>query len=250
MANYRSSGYDLAYGDDYYGRGSGERWDRERFERMRARSRGPRGSDSVRIEEDDYYRRGPDRRDVRVEVDESRRRSGYYDPYYDDGYDPGRRAPRPEYLDYDRYEVSGRELAPYRPRYEEIPIRRPARPGMIRRQTSLDTFDRRAAPRYDLDDRDISVNVNLQAPDPPRLEVREEDYRDVRIRRERERDIYRRRRSSSSSFEEIVVPEARPKRGKTRMPKRLVHLRAILDLGHPYDEEVRPPFEWRPHTTD
>lgn len=229
MSRYRD---DLAYGD-YYGPPAAERWDRERFERMRAR---PREVD-LRYEEENQYRGGRERREVNVEVDERRRSRSRrnYDPY-DDRY-----RPRPEYLDRnDRYEVRDREIAPYRPqaKYDEVAIRRPARPGLLRRQTSLDTFDRPPQPRYDQDERDVNVNVNLTAPEPPR----DENYREVRIRKERERDIYRRRRevSSSSSSEEVVVAAVKKvKKGKTRMPKRIVHLRAILDLEHPYEEEVR-----------
>jgi hypothetical protein len=33
-----------------------------------------------------------------------------------------------------------------------------------------------------------------------------------------------------------------PKRGKTRMPARLVSKRAIIDLGYPFEEEVRTPY--------
>jgi chlorite dismutase len=41
----------------------------------------------------------------------------------------------------------------------------------------------------------------------------------------------------SSSFEASVRAERRFKKGKTRMPKRLVRQEAIMDLGYPFDEE-------------
>jgi chlorite dismutase len=41
----------------------------------------------------------------------------------------------------------------------------------------------------------------------------------------------------SSSFEASVREERRFKKGKTRMPKRLVRQEAIMDLGYPFDEE-------------
>jgi hypothetical protein len=45
--------------------------------------------------------------------------------------------------------------------------------------------------------------------------------------------------SSSSSFEEITVPEPPKigKRGKTKMPKRLVHKKVVIDMGLPFEEE-------------
>lgn len=276
MSRYggRRSGNDLAYGDDYGyggGGGGGERWDRDRFERLRTRSRGGnRESESFRFEEDDYSRRrgGPtDRRDIRIEVDENRNRrdSGrdHNDRYaYDDNrYEPPRRA-RPDYLQEDRYtQTAGRELAPYRQppsrydRYAErdyydVPDRKPQRPQYIRRQTSLDFDDRRQRTRYgDEDERDVNVSVNLRAPDPPRrpepprYDHDEQDYRDVQIFRERDREIYRRRRSksrSSSSEKEIIERPRRKKEKKahTVFPKRLANLRAILEFGHPYEEDV------------
>jgi hypothetical protein len=52
--------------------------------------------------------------------------------------------------------------------------------------------------------------------------------------------------SSSSSFEEIEVAPPAPapapppqigKKGKTRMPKRLAHKKAVAELGIPFEEE-------------
>ncbi|KAK5004285.1 hypothetical protein LTR28_009116 [Elasticomyces elasticus] len=163
-----------------------------------------------------------------------------------------------------------RELQPSAPR-------RPARPGMLRRQSSLDTFDRRPPPRYEREDYRLPANVPVPLPrrrSPPRprryreedfeeiryrdveLEPRDEDYRDVEIRRERSvrqrsipkstksdaRSVTTTTRSSSDSFEEISrspSPERKKvKKGKTRMPKRLVKKEAIIELGYPFEEEV------------
>lgn len=86
----------------------------------------------------------------------------------------------------------------------------------------------------------------------------EEDYRAV-PERVREREVVRRRRrsrdsvrsrsrhggsvrsasiSSSSSSDRGTVRSEFPKRGKTRMPARLVSKRAIIDLNYPFEEEV------------
>lgn len=40
--------------------------------------------------------------------------------------------------------------------------------------------------------------------------------------------------------EEQKVEKPYPRRGKTRMPKRLVHTKVLFDLGYPYYEEVSP----------
>lgn len=241
--------------DDYGG--GGGRWDRDRFERVRAKSRGAEVRDSYRFVEDDRYNRRGSR--VDIDIDESYDRRGprgrvdvrERDRYeYDvDDYAPPRRR-RPEFLDDDMVEVRERRLAPYAPRYErdeDLPYR-PARPAYVRRQSSLDTMDRRPRPRYG--DRDIEVDIQVR---PPRDDYEErdfrsddrrfeEDYRDVRIRRDRERSTYR---MSSEKYRE---PEFSPprevrgsrftKRGRTRMPKRLVQKRAVVELGLPYEEDV------------
>jgi hypothetical protein len=169
-------------------------------------------------------------------------------------------------------EVANRALAPYRrrpivEREPSPPLRRPARPQFLRRQSSLDTFDRRAMPRYG-DEYRIPAEVPIPLPmrrprSPPRRrhpdeEFEEtrfkegpgfEEYRDIRVRRERHGGHRSRSRaaasvrsdsSSSSSFEEIAPAPAQPqigKKGKTRMPKRLAHKKAVAELGIPFEEE-------------
>lgn len=74
--------------------------------------------------------------------------------------------------------------------------------------------------------------------------------------RVREREVVRRRRrsrsrdsiqsrsrrgssiGSSSSSDRGTVRSEFPKRGKTRIPARLVSKKAIIDLGYPFEEEV------------
>jgi hypothetical protein len=145
-------------------------------------------------------------------------------------------------------------MVPYRPerpsRVDPVP-----RPGLIRRQSSLDTFDRRPSRRYDDYD-----DYRPGAPGVPGPPARISRYDDIRIQdpdhygdegfREvvREREWTRRRRSNSRSrsrersvvedVREEIVEKPYPRRGKTRMPKRLVHTRVLYDLGYPYYEEV------------
>lgn len=272
---YRRSDNNLAYGDDYDSRGGGGRWDRERFERTRARSRGPPpGGEYSRYDDRDNY--GPpggwrsfefdDRHDSRggrgSRVEER-------DRYEDDRYSFNRKS-RPDFLDEDRYRTGGRELAPYRNRYDEPEP--PRRPGYGRRQSSWDARDRRPIPRYDDDHRgggheDLKVSVRVGSPpsrggyeesryddrrydDDSRYRRSEaesrdfEDYRDSRIIRERELQIDR-RGPRGDRYDDFDRGPRRPpgtKKGKTRMPKRLVHRRAILDLGYPFEEEVSPTY--------
>lgn len=294
---YRSSG-DLRYPP----RG-GERWDAERFERER-RS-GPR---EEFYEERDSRFLGPPR------VPRTRERS------VDEIYERERRGPRG--FEDDRYER--RVVYDDEPRYErERPIARdggrvtiekerereiirddppPARPAFLRRQSSLDTFDRQPMTRYV--ERDIRAREEYGPParyredvrpaplipvplprsrglPPPRryaerdyydeIEIAEPDYYgDESYRRYperiREREIIRTKRrsrsrsreskshrgtasvrsssvasSSSSSDGEttVSVKSEFPKKGKTRMPARLVSKKAIIDLGYPFEEEVR-----------
>lgn len=304
---YRSSTGDLSFHDDPPIRGSGERWDRDRFERMRGGGggsisggrRGPPGRDAdehFRFQEHERFPGG--HRDIDIHEDYNRRgpRVAERERFREDElFDRPSRRRTEMFDDPTPSEVANRALAPYRRKSVvennvEIAVRRPQRPGYIRRQSSLDTFDRRPLPRYgeveridrierERDEWRPPTNVEIPLPirqrrrSPPRRfqeeefeevryrdtereprESRREEYREVEVKREKSkvrrsrsraaRSIARSvRSSSSSSFEEVeAVSPVRPvtigKRGKTRMPKRLVKKQAVIELGYPFEEDV------------
>ena len=278
---YRSSTGNLDHYDDAP-RG-GERWDREKFESMRrrgnSRAGGPDDYEHFRFQEHDRYPGG--HRDI--DIHEDRQRKG------------PRVMERERFHEDDRYrrrgemfhepspsEIANQALAPYRKDNINIEInerersRRPQRPQYIRRQSSLDTYDRRPMPKYgDIERYEdhhiyrLPPNVPIPLPirerrrSPPRRYHEEDDFEDIRYDerggRGRERENYREvevsrekskvrrsksvakstRSSSISSFEEIQPPRATwGKKGKTRLPKRLVKKQAVIDLGYPFQEEV------------
>ena len=140
--------------------------------------------------------------------------------------------------------------------------RGPPRPGLLRRQSSLDTFDRKPLPRYGgprrLEPETIVMPSRPAARQrsPPRYidrEYYEEDdfFEGGEFRgafRERERSVTRKRApsrpepiseyESSYQVEEEEFEKPYPRKGKTKMPGRLVSKRAIIELGYPFDEEV------------
>lgn len=327
----RQSADDLAYGD------LPQRWDRSRFERFGGGGPpGPPGPPRGYEEDYRYYERDtPRQRDIAVadRIDERgpRGRFDERERYYEqDRYGPAgyrRRTDRELFGDVDPRELANMAVTPYRgggggggDRLDidiDIDRRRgppPPRPGIIRRQSSLDTFDRRPAPRYD----DYRMAPYQPIPPPPRRDdgygdyqrdryyEPPEDYREVEITRERSihrsggrpksvksskaKSVTTKRSSSSSSssdtvedvksrhthtshrapsrhesfHEDIHTPgglsvhesfhesvhgggsvvsdstthiSKKFKKGKTRMPKRLVRREAIMDLGYPFDEE-------------
>lgn len=259
-----------------------ERWERDRvYERDR-------------YDDDRFYMKGGRGRE-RSEDGYDRRR--YHDDdlvsdrrYYeqDSPYSPRREPARqPEY---ERRVVMERE----RDR-EDFRESSPRRPGFLRRQSSLDTFDRRPlrhvlhqreeypppARREDIYRDDyrappyapIPLPRTRGLPPPGRRQDRHyDDYRpehfhDDEFRplpeRIREREVVRERdrrdpsrdsrttrthsrrsasrssssRSSSSSGGTAIHSQY-PKRGKTKIPARLVSKRALIDLGYPFFEEV------------
>jgi len=234
-----------------------QRWDRDRFERAR---NGPE-RDYYRFEERENF--GPrGRQDVmlaeRMERLGPRGRFQERERFVEDQ----RFAPPPArrtFLDEPiPPEVSRQALAPYaRPR-----------PQYVRRQSSLDTFDRRPMPRYGDDYRmppEVPIPLPIRRPRSPppagryyeELEERhhdsDDDYRDVRVSKQRKgnhrsrsrmrsRSIHHRRRpsstSSESSFEEVNKSSIIGRKGRTKMPKRLAHKSAIIELGYPFVEEV------------
>ncbi|OBT50331.1 hypothetical protein VE04_08986, partial [Pseudogymnoascus sp. 24MN13] len=134
-----------------------------------------------------------------------------------------------------------RDPSPERERVRR-PVR-PVRPSMLRRQSSLDTFDRKPTmPRY--------MQREEAGPVAARRDRDVEVGRAYPAERVREREVVRERRrsrsrslSSTSSSEYSRASSARtgrsqfPKRGKTRMPARMVSKRAIIELGYPFVEE-------------
>lgn len=261
MSRYgRGSADDLAYGDY-----NNNRWDKSRFERSRVPPAPP--EPPRRFEEDYRYseRDRPGRRDVavqdRIESRGPRSRFEERDRIFREtfGDSPRRRTDRELFGDVDPREIADMAMTPYKSRDndEEIDItikksHGPTRPGMIRRQSSLDTFDRRPIPRYDRDEYRMAPYQQIPLPIRRRDEERgreEDGYREIEVKRER--SVHRRSgkksrvssvSSSSSSdteVEEIAsrISTPRFKKGKTRMPKRLVFKEAIMDLGYPYLEE-------------
>ncbi|KAB5566296.1 hypothetical protein GE09DRAFT_1106235 [Coniochaeta sp. 2T2.1] len=284
---YRSSAGDLGRNSD--------RWDRERFVRESDRERDRYGDVRERVyEEDDHvYARpppppGPPRRPRPYDDDvvyQSRRRD-----YYDD--EPPRfRRPSPP----------GSRVVFEKEREREVlrgpspaPLRRPARPGtLLRRQSSLDTFDRPPRPYYERETReeygpparrdDFRPPLNTPIPlprtkalPPPRRYAEREYYDELKVsdpdyygdeafrpaERVREKEVIRTRRrsrsresrssrayshsrrsrstSTSSSSSDATTTTAKseyPKKGKTRIPARLVSKRALIDLGYPFTQE-------------
>jgi hypothetical protein len=171
--------------------------------------------------------------------------------------------PRPgRYYDDDGDNIEGqmvkierrRESIDDRPeRYPPAPPKAPARPKFVRRQSSLDTFDRKPMPRYgDRVVQETTVALPPRRRSPPRFVER--DYEDIRVAepdywgdddfrgyKEREVVTERVRRRDNEVVEEVreeVVEKAFPKRGKTRMPMRLVNERAVIELGYPFEKDV------------
>ena len=103
-----------------------------------------------------------------------------------------------------------------------------SQPRLLRRQSSLDsTFGR------------INISSSRRHHDIPRIAVfppsQPEDDDDIRIAESGE-DEDEHRAEENDFFEREVEPY--PRRGKTRFPKRHVHVSAIIELGYPFQEEV------------
>lgn len=280
-----------AQAEGYTSRG-GQRWDSERFAVERDRARYGSGERERFEERDTRVTRdgfgGRTRERSVDEIYERRGPRGYEDDryerrtYYDD--EPRLERERPVGRERNITIEKEREREVYSP----SPPRRPfTRPAFLRRQSSLDTFDRKpltryvereeyaTSPRYREDIRvppltPIPLPRSRGLPPPRRyerdyeeIEIAEPDfYGDDQYRgypeRVREREIIRTKRrsrsresrgsrshkssvrSASSSSSDTTVVSVRnefPKKGKTRMPARLVNKRAIADLGYPFEEE-------------
>jgi hypothetical protein len=293
----------------YGGRGRGDRWDTERFEVERDRNRYGTETRERFEERDSHFVRGGGYGSVRPRersVDEvyERERFGPRGGYEDDRYE------RREYYDdepqYARERPIGRErgqsitMEREREYYSPPRYAAPPRPGILRRQSSLDTFDRRPLPRF-MEREEYGPPARIYREDvrpppltpvplprtralPPPRRYAERDYEDIKVaepdyygddeyrglpervvereiirtrRRSRSRESRRSRRSSRSStsssssgstVSEVVKSEF-PKKGKTRMPSRLVSKKAIIDLGYPFEEEVCTPSDARTSLT-
>ena len=252
----------------------GERWDRDRFDNY---GRGPpvveRDRYEDRYEEHDYYSPPPRQREPERGPPRRVQEAYYYDER--DRYEVPHR-PRREPARYYDDEGSTYEgaMVPVRHRDDErdieIDIRRreydhhsprpppPQKPTFVRRQSSLDTFDRKPMPRYG--DRVREEVIPIPQPprrrSPPRYKSPprfvEHDYEEIRVaepeyygdeefRGYREREISRVRHHRDYEVEEEkeeIVETEFPKRGKTKMPMRLVNKHAIIQLGYPFEEEV------------
>ena len=277
------------YGGDYGGRGPpAERWTPERFQRERG------GRQSTVIERDTHYEErdnysnaGSRRRETSADGYRDRRpprggRDRIEDDHFfekEERYGPparrsggGRRYEEDEEIDSFVDYKSGR--GERERRYEED--RRfsggrggppPPRPGMlIRRQSSLDTFDRKPAPRYGPARPRSPEVITMPGPgsgrsrrhSPPRYQERE--YDDIRIAepdrygdehfrgwREREIERVRRRRDSSpherpgrefvEEEEEVIEEKPFPRKGRTRMSAHLLNKKALFDMGYPFEDE-------------
>ena len=272
-----------------------ERWDSDRFMRERERIERSRPVAPV-MEQDRFIER--DRYESRLSPPGggSRRREISADPTYfrredrptmrfedrfqfEERYGPPARRPG-RYYD-DEIESLGDgpgygtgQMVPFDKRRQSVTIERdyrrspgPAktipRPGIIRRQSSLDTFDRKPMTRYG--DRfeeppeviGIPTRRRRQSPrrfierDVEEIKIADPEYygdEDYRGYREREINTVRTRRGGGDEIREIEREEIdiidkperpAPKRGKTKMPMRLINKRAIIELGYPFEEEVR-----------
>ena len=244
-----------------------ERWDRDRFDSYN----GPGGGyerESFQ-EERDYYPSPPRRAPAQFAprpppvVDERERYARppprFYEEDERDSYAqamvPAGRRPREH--DHE-YEIDIRSRERYDPPPER-PSRGFQRPGLMRRPSSLDTHDRKPMSRYPERIREEVIPVpappRRRSPprwrSPPRFQERDY-YEDIRIAepeiygdeefrgyREREISRVRRNRSPSTVVEERIEEREFPKKGKTKMPARLVEKKAIIQLGYPFEEEVR-----------
>lgn len=129
------------------------------------------------------------------------------------------------HFDDDRVHHGGALVRP-EPRRRESPPP-PPRPRMIRRQSSLDTFDRVPSRKIDEYYRGY-LPRGVPSPPPMRPRPWREEFEPIRESRYRE------------NVEEV---KPYPRKGKTRMPRNLVHTRAIREFGYPYEEEVCLSFD-------
>ncbi|KAE8387560.1 hypothetical protein BDV23DRAFT_174571 [Aspergillus alliaceus] len=213
-----------------------DRWDPDRFARERRgrhHSRPPVLDRPRRVEEDRFEHRLQEH----------------------DRYGPPARRPGRQYEDDHLIHPSGPLVA-----YDRRADSPPPRPRLLRRQSSLDTFDR--IPSRKLDEYYYRPAAPKAAPSPPparrrsfrrsrepdyyeEIRIAEPDYygdEEYRGFRERGRASAHPRRSGSRFRERVVeekveIEKPYPRKGKTRVPRKLIHTHAIHELGYPYEEE-------------
>jgi hypothetical protein len=202
-----------------------ERWDRDRFERQR---RNDYFQDSPRspeiILDERIERRGPRSRFIERDRIIERDAPSFFD-----------QRPPPE--------VTRQAMAPYRQE----------RPQFMRRQSSLDTYDRRPMVRFGDEYQQLPIRRAPREQFEEELEsssYRDDDRRERRRDRRRRsrmasRSSHHRRRESSSdstasddSFDGGDRRRRSGRKGRTEMPKRLVHKSVIAEKGLPFDDEV------------
>lgn len=271
-----------------------DRWERDRFEYERERDRFGDIRERLEEEDDRVSRRIPSRPAPRERAPSVDRRSR---PPYDDDETIIRERRRVVYEDEPPRGMRRRASPPTRrfsPPASEVErrvviekerrYRSPSpRPGrLLRRQSSLDTFDRRHhddfPPRHD---HSVPPYVDQPLPrsralPPPRVYAERDYYDEISVAEPRryveehfhdhptrvhEREIVRTRHrsrsrsrvsrvsrrgrsrssrsrsSSSSGGTSLTTKSEYPKKGKTRIPARLVSKRALIDLGYPFVEE-------------
>ncbi|KAF1960683.1 hypothetical protein CC80DRAFT_403898 [Byssothecium circinans] len=243
----------------------GERWDRDRFERMRGgRGRGGGGEhDHYRFQEHDRFPGG--RRDIDIHEDYDRRgprvmeRERFRE---DERFDVPSRRRHDIFPEDTPSEVANRALAPYRrksivERDMDVAPRRPARPQYLRRQSSLDTFDRRPMPRYGdveridrieqpRDEWRPPTNVPIPLPirerrrSPPRYE---DDFEEIRYT-EREREREPRRSERVEEYREVEVSRAKSKRRRSRSRARSVPQSARSSSTSSFEEVSLSRANW------
>jgi hypothetical protein len=167
-----------------------------------------------------------------------------------------------------------RQYAPPPPPVQyDLPLRPRPRP----RPQSLASFERRP---YEYEGRsEFRAPLNVPIPLPRlrrssprrRRAIEERDYEEIRVSEpdrygdreyreihERDRQVRGRSksttryggRSSSSSLDDFEREQELPRGGRTRIPRRLVSRRAVVELGYPYEEEVFRHVRPRPIRSD
>ncbi|KAE8350910.1 Bin/amphiphysin/Rvs domain for vesicular trafficking-domain-containing protein [Aspergillus coremiiformis] len=211
-----------------------DRWDTDRFARERRERHLSRGPPIRRVEDERFEYR----------LQENDR----YGP-------PARRAGR-QYEDDHLIHPSGPLVVIDHPRGDSPS----PRPRLVRRQSSLDTFDRIPSRKRDEYYHRAAAPSAAHSPPPARqrsirrshdpdyyeeIRIAEPDYfgdEEYRGFRDRSRASAHPRRSGSHFRERVVEEKVEfdkpyPRKGKTKVPRRLIHAHAIRELGYPYEEE-------------